>query len=452
MKFKINSYVIYIFGALGGLLFGYDTGVISGAILFIKSDLNLNSWAEGIVVSSILVGAMIGAAASGALSDQYGRRKTIMIAAVIFCIGALGSGMSRNMEELVIYRIVLGLAVGGASALVPVYLSELAPCENRGALSSLNQFMIILGILCAYIVNFAFAQSADGWRWMLGLAFIPSAILLIGMFFLPESPRWLVKNRREKEAAYVLSLLREGSDIQGELEEIKQTCAGENSGWKELTSKWVRPALTLGAGLALFQQFIGCNTVLYYAPTVFVNAGLGRYAAILGTIGIGVAILLATILAMWKIDQMGRKKLLLIGNVGMSISLFLIWIASEFFGQTTSSAYTTIVLFCSYIFFFGISWGPVTWVMLGEIFPLSVRGLGMGVCSVVNWGSNLLIALTFPVLLERFGHLLFVIFAFIGIVAFLFIKYKAIETKGKTLEQIEIGFHQVEAAKVTLDL
>jgi sugar porter (SP) family MFS transporter len=443
MKIRISNPIIYLFGALGGLLFGYDTGIISGAILFIKSDLGLNAFTEGIVVSSILVGAMIGAAVSGALSDRYGRRKIIMVAAAVFCIGAIGSGISSSTTQLIAYRIILGIAVGGASTLVPMYLSEIAPSENRGALSSLNQLMIVTGILLAYITNFAFANTHEGWRWMLGFAFIPAAALLVGMLFLPESPRWLFKNGKEDEARYILSLLRNGKDIEWEVSEIKKTNIQQKGTFKDLMSKWTRPTLILGTGLAFFQQVIGCNTVIYYAPTTIAGAGLGNYAAIIGTIGIGIVNVLVTIISMKLIDKTGRKKLLLIGNVGMSLSLLLVWLTSALLGKTTTSAYITIVLLGCYILFFGASWGPVVWVMLGEIFPLNIRGIAIGTCGVVNWGSNLIVALTFPILLEKFGNFLFVLYALMGIFAFVFIQRKAIETSGKTLEEIEFDLRKL---------
>ncbi|HEY8805772.1 MAG TPA: sugar porter family MFS transporter, partial [Clostridium sp.] len=283
MKVRISNPIIYLFGALGGLLFGYDTGIISGAILFIKTDLGLNALMQGIVVSSILVGAMIGSAVSGALSDRYGRRKIIMVAAAIFCIAAVGSGMAPTIGMLIAFRVILGVAVGSASVLVPMYLSEIAPADKRGALSSLNQLMIVIGILLAYIVNYMYANTAGGWRWMLGFAFIPAILLLFGMFFLPESPRWLIKNGKEKEGRSILSQLRKNKDIECEMDEIKKINNQKKGEWKDLTALWTRPALTIGIGLAFFQQVIGCNTVLYYAPTIISNAGLGKSSAILGT-------------------------------------------------------------------------------------------------------------------------------------------------------------------------
>ncbi|SFC28566.1 sugar porter family MFS transporter [Clostridium uliginosum] len=443
MKVKISNSIIYLFGALGGLLFGYDTGIISGAILFIKQDLKLNSLTEGIVVSSILVGAMIGSAISGALSDSYGRRKIIMISAIIFCIGAIGTATAFSIGTLIVFRIVLGIAVGGASTLVPMYLSEIAPSESRGALSALNQLMITIGILLAYIVNYAYANTVGGWRWMLGFAFLPAFILLIGMIFLPESPIWLYKKGKESEARIILSQLRKNKDIEWEIDEMKKANTQEQGTLKDLVSTWTRPALIIGIGLAFLQQFIGCNTVLYYAPTIISEAGLGKSAAILGTIGIGTVFVLVTVISIWLIDKLGRKKLLLIGNVGMSLSLLMLWAMNSFLKSSSSySAYATILFLASYILFFGATWGPVVWVMLGEIFPFSVRGIGIGISAVINWLSNLLVSLTFPMLLEKFGSSLFLFYALMGVIAYIFVHQKVIETKEKSLEEIEFDLRE----------
>lgn len=441
MKLKINNLAIYFFGALGGLLFGYDTGIISGAILFIKSDLHLNSLSEGIVVSSILVGAMFGSITSGLLSDRYGRRKIIMAAAVVFCIGAIGSATASGIGVLVTSRIILGIAVGGSSTLVPMYLSELAPYEHRGALSSLNQLMITIGILLAYLINFVFSNTSEGWRWMLGIAFVPALVLLIGMLFLPESPRWLLKNGKKELAYSILGQLRKGKDISWEINEINNANRQDKGGLKDLTSSWARPSLIIGVGLAFFQQIIGCNTVIYYTPTTIASTGLGKSSSILATIVIGIVNVFVTILSIRIIDKVGRKKLLMVGNVGMSISLILLWMLSLHSGGAGHAAIFTVIFLGSYILFFGVSWGPVVWVMLGEIFPLNMRGIGMGIGSLVNWLANLLVSLTFPMLLAKFGTLLFVFYAVTGVLAFLFVHRFVIETSNKSLEQIELELH-----------
>ncbi|EPZ49167.1 sugar porter family MFS transporter [Alicyclobacillus acidoterrestris] len=438
MNFRVNNTLIYFFGALGGLLFGYDTGVISGAILFVEQDLHLTSFTEGVVVSSILVGAMIGAAISGTLTDKLGRKKVVLAGAVIFCIGAIGSALSPNAGVLILFRIVLGLAVGSASTLVPTYLSEMAPTAARGSLSSLNQLMIVIGILLAYIINYIFSPSGD-WRWMLGLAFVPGFILFFGMLFLPESPRWLLMKGREQEARQVLNHLRKGVGVEEEVRQIKETNEQEQGGWNDLMSRWVRPALWVAIGLAVFQQIIGCNTVIYYAPTTFKEVGLGNSAAILGTVGIGTVQVIMTIVATRLIDKVGRKPLLIIGSIGMALSLFVLGFMNALSGSTAAAGWTTLICLAAYICFFSISWGPVMWVMLSEIFPLSIRGLGVGVGAVVNWFANLVVSLTFPSLLSAFGiSTLFIAFGVMGVLALIFVALKVNETKGRSLEQIEI--------------
>ncbi|TDY51121.1 sugar porter (SP) family MFS transporter [Alicyclobacillus sacchari] len=437
MKIRISNSLIYFFGALGGLLFGYDTGVISGAILFIRQTLHLNSFDQGFVVSAILIGAIIGSAVSGPLTDKMGRKKVVLIAALIFCIGAIGSALTPSTGVLILFRIVLGLAVGIASTMVPMYLSEMAPTEIRGALSSLNQLMIVIGILLAYIINYVFAPSGQ-WRWMLGLAFVPGAILFIGMLFLPESPRWLLKHGREDQAREILTYLRKGRGVEEELSDIRRANELETGGWSQLKEKWVRPALWTGIGLAVFQQFIGCNTVIYYAPTTFTDVGLGSSAAILGTVGIGSVQVIMTVIAVRLIDRVGRKPLLVSGSIGMALSLLLLGFIHMAFGNSAAAGWTTLIFLAIYIFFFSISWGPVVWVMLSEIFPLGIRGAGMAVGAVANWASNLVVSLTFPPLLKAVGiSWAFIIYGVFGILSVIFVIANVKETKGRSLEQIE---------------
>ena len=441
MKLKTNNSFVYLIGALGGLLFGYDTGIISGAILYITAEFNLSPFIEGVVVSSILVGAICGSACSGMLSDKLGRKKIIMVSAVIFCIGAIGSAKAASVGALIAFRIVLGVAVGGASTLVPMYLSEVAPPKQRGAISSINQLMITIGILLAYFISFGFSGMAGGWRFMVGFAFLPSAVLLAGMFFLPESPRWLLTHGRKQEGRQILHRLRAGEDIEQEINQIGNAEAQNRGSLKELALGWARPALVIGVGLAFFQQIIGCNTVIYYAPTMIAKTGLGNSAAILGTVIIGVVNVLITLVAMKLIDRIGRKKLLLAGNLGMIASLLLLWACGTLFAASHTSSVLTVLFLGLYIVFFGVSWGPVVWVMLGEIFPSHFRGVGVGLSSMVNWLANLLVALTFPVLLQKMGTNLFLLYAATGVLAFLFVQKEVIETSKKSLEQIELELH-----------
>lgn len=435
-KNRPNSW-LYFFGALGGVLYGYDTGVISGAILFMKEELGLNAFTEGLVVSSILIGAMFGSGFSGNLTDRFGRRKAIMSAALLFCIGGLGTALAPTMEYMVAFRIVLGLAVGCSTTIVPLYLSELAPKESRGALSSLNQLMITIGILISYLINYAFSDTG-AWRWMLGLGLVPSIALLIGIFFMPESPRWLLAKGKEEKARAVLNKMRGEKRVEQEITEIKNAEQQDKGGLKELFEPWVRPALIAGLGLAFLQQFIGTNTIIYYAPKTFTNVGFEDSAAILGTVGIGTVNVLMTLVAIRMIDRIGRKLLLLVGNAGMVISLIVLSAANIFFGDTTGAAWTTVICLGIFIVVFAVSWGPIVWVMLPELFPLHVRGIGTGVSTFMLHAGNLIVTLSFPPLLEVMGiSYLFLCYAAIGIAAFLFVFFKVTETKGKSLEEIE---------------
>ena len=297
-----TSKLVYFFGALGGMLFGSDTGVISGAILFISPDLGLTSFLEGLVVASLLLGAAIGAACAGPLSDRLGRRNLILIAAVTFTIGAIGAALSPNVAVLVLFRVVLGLAVGAAALIVPLYLSEIAPTEIRGAISSLNQLMITVGILLAFIVNALLANSG-AWRWMLGLAVVPSVVLFIGMYFMPETPRWLVSRGREDDARDVLMRSRSEEEAENEIREIKEVEREEEGGLRELAAPWVRPALIVAIRLAVFQQIIGINTIIYYAPTTLKNVGYGDAAAIYANLIIGAVNVLMTLVAIRIVDR-----------------------------------------------------------------------------------------------------------------------------------------------------
>lgn len=434
--------IVYFFGALGGLLFGYDTGVISGAILFIQQDLQIGAFLSGLVVSSLLLGAAAGAGSAGPLADRLGRRTLILIAAVVFSVGALGAALSPNIGVLVASRAVLGLAVGAAALIVPLYLSEIAPTGIRGAISSLNQLMITVGILVAYLVNSALAQ-AEAWRWMLGLALIPSLALLAGMLFMPETPRWLVSRGREDEARSVLRRDRTSDETDAEIRDIKRVEGRrEDAGPRELLAPWVRPALIVAVGLAVLQQLIGINTIIYYAPTTLTNAGYSNAAAIYATFIIGVVNVGMTLVAIRVIDRLGRKPLLMSGLVGMVTSLAVLGLSSLLMPQPASptdpAAIITLACLAAFIISFAATWGPTVWVMLPEVLPLRIRGSAMGVAIFLHWLANFAVSQTFPILLDSIGAgVTFLGYAVIGILAFFFVRAQVTETKGRSLEQIE---------------
>ncbi|MBB2507304.1 sugar porter family MFS transporter [Staphylococcus cohnii] len=436
MGIKVNKKLIFFLGALGGLLYGYDMGVISGALLFIKDDIPLNSFTEGLVVASMLVGAIFGSGASGPMSDRLGRRRVVFIIAIIYIVGALILALAPSMPVLVIGRLVIGLAVGGSTAIVPVYLSEMAPTEQRGSLSSLNQLMITIGILSSYLINYAFTPI-EGWRWMLGLAVLPSLILLIGVAFMPESPRWLLEHKSEKAARDVMKLTFKESEIDKEIADMKEINAISESTWNVLKSPWLRPTLIIGSVFALLQQIIGINAIIYYAPTIFSKAGLGDATSILGTVGIGTVNVLITIVAIMIIDKIDRKRLLVIGNIGMVASLLIMAILVWTIG-IQSSAWIMVACLTLFIIFFGFTWGPVLWVMLPELFPMRARGAATGIAALVLSIGSLLVAQLFPILTDVLSvEQVFLIFAAVGVFALIFVIKYLPETRGRSLEEIE---------------
>ena len=436
MEIKVDKKLIFFLGALGGLLYGYDMGVISGALLFIKDDIPLNSVTEGLVVASMLVGAIFGSGASGPLSDRLGRRRVVFVIAIVYIVGALILALAPSMPVLVIGRLVIGLAVGGSTAIVPVYLSEMAPTEQRGSLSSLNQLMITIGILSSYLINYAFTPI-EGWRWMLGLAVVPSLILLIGVAFMPESPRWLLEHRSEKAARDVMKLTFKDSEIDKEIADMKEINSISESTWNVLKSPWLRPTLIIGCIFALLQQIIGINAIIYYAPSIFSKAGLGDATSILGTVGIGTVNVIITIVAIMIIDKIDRKRLLVIGNIGMVASLLIMAVLIWTIG-IQSSAWIIVACLTLFIIFFGFTWGPVLWVMLPELFPMRARGAATGAAALVLSIGSLLVSQFFPILTEVLPvEQVFLIFAVIGICALIFVIKYLPETRGRSLEEIE---------------
>jgi SP family galactose:H+ symporter-like MFS transporter len=437
-----------IFAAVGGLLFGYDTAAISGAVIFIKQQFSLSTFPEELVVGMVLVGAATAALGGGRLSDRLGRRVTLMLTSVIFIIGALICAFAGSFEILLVGRTTVGLGIGLASTTVPVYISEVSPPQARGWQVSLFQLAITLGILVAYLVDYAFAGSG-GWRWMLGLAAVPGLILGLGMIYLPESPRWLAKHGQTEKALKILGRIRGTSSVAAEFQEIQSTLSkdGEHGSWSELLSPAVRPALIVGIGLAVFQQITGINTVIYYAPTILQSAGISSASgAILATAGIGVVNVVMTLVSMWLIDRMGRRPLLLIGTAGIVITLGILGFA--FLRPGGGLARVAVVTLMAYVASFAISLGPIFWLLISEIYPLKIRGLAEGTAAASNWAANLLVSLTFLTLVQALGPTrTFWLYALFGVGAWIFSYYLVPETKGRTLEQIERSLHGNVAAR-----
>jgi SP family galactose:H+ symporter-like MFS transporter len=431
-------YVIAGISALAGLLFGYDTGVISGAILFITQQFKLTSTMEEVVTSVVLAGAVIGAATGGTLADRLGRRKTVLLSAGIFAAGAIGTALSPSLPVLIAGRIVVGMGIGAASFTAPLYVSELAPPSVRGSLVSLNQLAVTIGIVVSYLVDFAFSDI-QGWRWMFGLAAIPALILGTGMYFLPDSPRWLVSRGKSNQAHKILKRIRVTNQVQDELGNIKESEKKQTGEWAELLQPMVRPALIVGVGLAILQQVTGINTVIYYAPTIFQAAGFkSANVAILATVGVGAVNVLMTMVAIWLVDRSGRRPLLLAGICGMILSLGVLGLAFQLPNLSAFLGWIAVGSLIVYVGSFAIGLGPVFWLLISEIYPLKIRGLAMSVATIANWGANLLVALTFLTLIQVLGRPgTFWLYGLLGVGAWLFAYFLVPETKGRSLEDIE---------------
>jgi sugar porter (SP) family MFS transporter len=432
--------LVALIAALSGILFGYDTGVMSGAILFIGQEFSLTPGLNGIVVGAVLLGALMGAIFSGRLTDFFGRRRLLLIVSFIFMFGALGTALAHSIFWLVIGRIVVGIAIGNASYVGPLYISEMAPTKHRGALVALNQLAIVAGILLSYIVDYFFSFTGD-WRRMLGTGIFPGVILCIGMFYLPESPRWLVSLGRDDEARKILFKIRDSErSADAEVAHIKLTLKEEASDWKIVFSKWVRPVIWIGFALAFIQQVTGINTILYYAPTILKMNGFGDASvSILATMGIGFVMFLFTVISLPLIDRWGRRPLLLTGLIGMSASLGgLAWIFAASQSSSTTLGWLGLLTMFVYIACFSFSLGPIMWLMIAEIYPLQVRGIGASLATCVNWCSNLLVTATFLKMVQWVGAGgTFCIYMAFGILSLFFVYYLVPETKGTSLEDIE---------------
>src|SRR5262252_1879033 len=442
----MSFYLIAGVAALGGLLFGYDTGVISGALLFIREELALSATMQGIVVAIVLAGAVFGAAAAGSLSDRFGRRRVILGAGLLFIAGALLSAVAEELTMLLTGRFLVGLGIGIASMLTPLYLAEIAPARERGAIVSLNQLCITIGILVSYLVGFALASFTGGWRWMLALGALPGIILTIGMIILPESPRWLAGHGRLRDAGLVLRRLRGTADVSDELNALRTDIARQGrqlAGWTELLSSRMRRPLVIGVGLAMFQQVTGINTVIYFAPTIFQTAGLSSAAiSILATAGVGAVNVIMTLVSIRLIDRLGRRQLLYWSLGGMAATLLVL--SGVFYsGASGEFAWIAVAAVAAFVGFFAIGLGPVFWLLISEIFPLALRGRAMSLATVANWGFNLIVSATFLDLVIAAGNAgTFLIYAVLSLGALAFVGVMVPETKGHSLEQIELDFER----------
>jgi SP family galactose:H+ symporter-like MFS transporter len=457
--------VIASIAATGGLLFGFDTGVISGAIPFIQDYFYLTDSQVENVTALGLIGAVVGALFTGRITDYLGRKKVILASAFIFATGAIWTGLAPTVNQLMVSRFYLGLAIGVSSFAVPLYISEIAPTKIRGTLVSLFQLLITVGILAAYLSDRAFADNSnlESWRPMLYVGVIPALILFTGMFFLPETPRWLMSKGREKEGRKVLSRTEDPELLDTVITEMKKEIEidKKQEGWKEILKPWLRNALIIAAGIMFFQQFVGINTVIYYSPKIFLAAGFeGAEAAIAASVIVGVVNVFFTIVSLFVIDRLGRRKLYFIGISGITLALICMGLGFMIPG---AGKWFLVISMLFYIAFFAISLGPLGWLIITEVFPTRVRGLGSSIGSLSNWGFNTLVVWTFFKMASAIGNArdvvvpegkvlsdvcptcvgsVFWIFAAIALIGLVWGYFFIPETKGVTLEEIEAHWRE----------
>lgn len=477
--------VVALVAALGGLLFGYDTAVINGAIGFLTTYFDLNPVLKGWAVSSALVGCIVGACFAGVLSDWMGRKKVLLISAVLFTLSAIGSAIPESLTAFAVARMLGGFAVGAASMLSPLYIAEIAPAHIRGRLVSLNQLTIVFGMLVVFFVNalvawkgdridtalvapetatvevaLAAAQDASGtvpservperdgtvpdtsnswnvqygWRWMFGSETLPCILFLVCLLFVPESPRWLVKQGRAGEALRVLTRVNGATRAAAEIEDITETLKHEGESFADLFRPDMRKALAVGCILAVLQQITGINVILYYGAEVFRSAGIASTTAIYQTVIVGTVNVLFTLVAIWIVDRVGRKPLLMLASAGMGTSLFLV---GCLYRPGASEGPWVLICVLAYVASFALAMGPVVWVVLSEIFPTRIRGTAMSVAVVLLWTANFLVTQFYPSLMDTLRGNAYHIFGVMCVIALLFVAFFIPETKGKSLEQIE---------------
>jgi MFS transporter, SP family, major inositol transporter len=437
--------LVTIIATFGGLLFGYDTGVINGALPYMQNDLGLTPLTEGLVTSSLLLGAALGAVVGGRL-DRRGRRRTILALAVIFLVGTLGCTFAPSVTIMVISRFVLGLAVGGASVTVPTYLAEVSPAERRGRLVTQNELMIVTGQLLAFTVNAiignTFGESGGVWRWMLVIATLPAVVLWFGMLVMPESPRWLASKDRFGDALGVLKQVRSARRAEAELAEVRQLALADNQaqsgGWADLATPWIRRLVIVGIGIAIVQQITGVNSIMYYGTQILTDAGFSADGALTANIANGVISVLATFVGIYLLGKVNRRPMLIAGQIGTTSALLLIGVFSLLLPEGPGRAFVVLTLTVTFLAFQQGAISPVTWLMLAEIFPLRLRGFGFGLCALVLWLTNFAIGLLFPILVDAISiSSTFFIFCALGLAAIAFVTTWVPETRGRSLEKLE---------------
>lgn len=429
--------------ALGGFLFGYDTGIISGALVFIRQTYLLTTFMQEMIVSSVVLGALLGAFSSGNLADKFGSKNMLLYMAITFIAGSLVCALANQVTTLVLGRFIIGIAIGITSYISPLFISEIAPAKNRGALVLLNGIMITSGETIAFLIDYALVPT-QSWRIMFATGIIPAILLFIGMLMLPASPRWIFLKGYASKTREILAKIRHEKDIDAELNEIIASIKREKSHWSQLFSKFMQPVLIIGLGLGIFQQFVGINTVMYYGPTIFQTAGFEtKSAQILATFGMGLVNTIMSLIAVLLVDKIGRRRMLLGGLFVAGMSLTLISLMFHYHIHTKSSIWIMFTAMIIYIAGYSLSLGSLFWLVISEIYPLHIRGLAMSFVTAIQWAANFLVALTFLSILNYGGPALtFGMYSSVCLISFIFCYYFVPETRGISLEQIEQNLRQ----------
>jgi len=443
MTKRVNFFKGYILrisfiSALGGYLFGFDFAVISGALPFLRSAFALSPWWEGFLTGSLALGCIAGCLIAGKIADSYGRKPGLLIAAGTFAVSSLGMAISPNLPWFLAMRFSAGIGVGMASMLSPLYIAEISPAHIRGRNVAINQLTIVLGILITNLVNYLFSdKGTDAWRWMFGLGVVPSLLFLAGALFLPESPRWLILKGRVEKATAVLSRIGSDQYVRDSIEKADKMTIPKNGSYREVFAKSVRPLVFIGICLAVFQQLCGINVVFNYTSTIFKSVGANLNEQLLETVVIGIVNVLFTLIAMWQVDRLGRRPLMLTGSIGLAI----IYLSLAYLLQSQASVVLISIFVLLAIGLYATSLAPVTWVLISEIFPNRIRSAASSIAIVSLWLAYFILVFTFPVLAEYLGaYGPFYLYAVICFLGFLFIKTKVRETKGQTLEELEENF------------